>query len=283
MIDEDTTEARALFTRLMGEEPPMTLTSKTLLRKAHRATRRSATVTGVAATVVAVVGVTMLARSGTAPEPTMALASGEPAPAPEVSFPTVDTPWCIPGAPDCPFVTDDRSNRLSRNVNAAIGSILPKGMTVEPLPRNTDLGQREPFLFGQHDGRYYGSARTSDSAGHGSVSINLGTQSVRGSCDTSPFQLPKNAISVFRPTGCTEQTLKDGTVAVVSTYITRDSTWNLIVVDAKKPDGTTVQLVSNNNTAIKFTGQPATIPTRHDPPLSKDDLLKLVQLPALKY
>ncbi|GAB3875323.1 hypothetical protein GCM10029964_019210 [Kibdelosporangium lantanae] len=69
MIDEDTTDARALLTRLMGDEPPMTLTSRTVLRKAHRNTviQRSAAMTGVAVAVATVVGVTTLARSGTAP------------------------------------------------------------------------------------------------------------------------------------------------------------------------------------------------------------------------
>jgi hypothetical protein len=292
MIDEDTTDARALLTRVIGDEPPMTLTSKTVLRKAHRNTaiQRSAAMAGVAAAVATVVGVTMLARSGTAPGQDIAAASAPATPMTNVL--TELSPPCVAGTPGCLYTKDDRSNRLSRDLNATIGTVLPKGMVIHPDPMAVDAGQKEPFMFGQLAGQYVASAQTQDSAGIGTVSINVSRQSAPATCDAvnqPPADVPGlNVIRVPAFAGCTDHTLPDGTVAAVSTYASvpvegRQVGRPKIVVDARKPDGTFLHLVSDTMVLLKATDPPGKPVTRQEPPLSGDDLLRLAQLPALKY
>ncbi|GAB3875321.1 hypothetical protein GCM10029964_019200 [Kibdelosporangium lantanae] len=197
------------------------------------------------------------------------------------------------GTPGCLYTKDDRSNRLSRDLNATIGTVLPKGMAVRPDLMAVDAGQREPFMFGRLAGLYVASADAYDPAGHGTVSIALSNKPTPTTCAEigDPMKVPATldlkVIPAFSTT-CTDHALADGTVAAVTVYTTSPElkssfNWRKVMVDARKPDGTTLHLVSNNNPPIKLTDPPTHVPARPEPPLSGDDLLKLVQLPALRY
>lgn len=297
MIDDDTTDARALLTRVMGDEPPMTLTSRAVLRKAHRNTaiQRSAAMTGVAAVVATVVGVTVLARSGTAQEPTVAPASVVPMRTLSLEMMT-SIPPCSTDTPGCPYSKDDRTRRLTQDVNAATGTVLSKGMAARPDPQAAGSGQQEPFVFWRLSSpyvpspQYTATGQVGDSAGYGTLSISVSNQPTNTTCATIDEARKMwetahpNMKPAYAPTGCTDHTLQDGTVAAVTTFAAATGTgMSMAIVNALKPDGTTLQLVSSSNAMVTLTSLSDKPTIRQDPPLSGDDLLRLAQLTALKY
>lgn len=297
ILGDEQAEARFLLTKAIGTEPAMGLRPSSLLRRARRraALTHGATAGGVAVGVIAaVVGMTTLAGTGQGGSGSVVgTASSTTQRADCVHLGSGAEPCAAPG-----FTEDDRSRALTEAVQGARKDFIPARVTAGPRVRSWPGADTEAFKFVKPNQDlgwpYYATAEVGDAQGSGTVILFVGDAGTDGRC--ASLDRGKEEVVVSTPpvkiaefVDCTDRTLTDGTLAAVSTYRGRDAGrytgqqgYRKIVVDAVRPDGTRLHLVSDNHMSppATMTGVEATRPA---PPLDADALLKIAQIPGLKY
>ncbi|MFC0114449.1 hypothetical protein [Kibdelosporangium aridum] len=283
MSDNEGKEARALLGSLLQDEPPVTIDSRELVRKGRRHTVviRSATIGTVALAVVGVVFLTTLVRPAPDNSTALPLASAMP------------TPCVLPSAA-CPvvpmFTEDQRSRALTRALQESTDKFIPAGLTAKSPPGSW-YGGGIPVLTVMKTANgalqrpqwpYFASAEVgNDRDGFGSLAVYVNDKGTDGRC-TSPSAPPLRNVTLVH---CADTTLPGGTKAALSRYVGRDDVpmtgnenYREVTVDAARPDGTRVHVVTTNRTVSPYGDQ-----RRAEPPLSDKDLFTIVELPGVKY
>ncbi|MCE7008633.1 hypothetical protein LWC34_38340 [Kibdelosporangium philippinense] len=243
----------------------MSVDAKALIHKGRRHTMiaRSSVIGGVSLAVVGVVFGATLTR----PEPA------------EIPVATSSPPVpCRVGSPECPpvhvFTEDLRVRTLLDALRA--GRYPPAGMTAQ-----------DQWTVYRFDGptAYQGGVAVGDKDGFGTLSLYINNVGGNGTCATLDRIVDERlgggqAIKDLWFVDCRDVTLDDGAAAAISRYEGRDTGYQKIAVDAAKPDGTRVRFTIDNFGPAVI--KPGSTPTRPTPPLTGDDLLKLVKQLGVK-
>ncbi|RSM58572.1 hypothetical protein DMH04_56100 [Kibdelosporangium aridum] len=285
MSDDESKQARELLGSLLQDEPPVTIDSRELVRKGRRHTVviRTASIGTVALTVVGVVFLTTLVRPTADDSTAIPAASSTPS-------------ACPSPAGACPMFTEDqRSHALTRALQESADKFIPAGQTAKPRPASwfggTDSALKvikpvNPSML-RPQWPYYASADVgNDKDGFGSLDVYISDKGTNGRC-TSPSTPP---LTIVRLVDCADTTLPDGTYAALSRYVgggdgpvTSDTGYKELAVDAVRPDGTRVHVVTSNRAPATLMASAPARPTRVEPPLSSKELYTIVELPGVKY
>ncbi|CAM4005910.1 hypothetical protein KIPE111705_35940 [Kibdelosporangium persicum] len=279
MSDHESAQARELLSELLRDEPPVTTDSATLVRKGRRRAVivRSAAIGGVTLGVVGAVLAATLAR----PEPDMS-------PALPVVTTTSQTPTKMRL-----FTEDDRSRRLSRALQDAKDQFIPPGLIVAAEPDTWGVETALQVVKANTNGllrpqwAYFASVHVgNDKDGYGSLSVHVNSTGTEGRCATPGVPPLNNDVLVE----CTDTTLPDGTRAAVSRYEGRSPTgfsghesYRQLAVEAVRPDGTRIYVSATNRAPGMYMASPGAVPLRAEPPLGTADVLKIVQLPGMRF
>jgi hypothetical protein len=265
--DADHRWAARLLARAVDTEPELGFTPEDVLSRARRdLTLRRSALTGALTIAVLVTTGLLLGQSGA---PQSHTDHGVPAATRPAVTATTET--TVPGAENL-LVLNAHAGALTAELAGA--RLIPPDVT--PSMDKSYGGQ--PLVFyklinGQFANSYYAQATLTDPHGAGHLVVQVLNQ-----------QTGINCIGISDPRVCHTQTLPDGNRITVRRYTSAvpDKPTIQWQVELVRPDGTAVDALCGN---WSLNRDPATGEIAHatgaEPPLSKDTLVQLVQLPGL--